>query len=439
MSRKRKDIVFVNFYTANYKARADRLRESLDKFGLKHAIVEIEEEGSFEEIVSKKPEFIGMMMDEHPKAKAIVWLDADAVVVKDPKLFYELKGIDMACHWREGVELLSGTMYWSTSNKAKQQLGMWCAAMEHGEGFGLACPEQMVLARHIFDWNIRAYSLPTEYCFIEDLPEANDAARKIDPVIIQYAASRTERYRGEDGNPAPVARVDATKPEDLSIAVLLPTRARPESVVRLLRSIEKTVAVAPKVSMHLRLDGDDKVMLKAMRDIQRGSAITVEASVGPRVALGATWNNLWRNVDADIYMLCADDMIFESERWDEKVREHFWEDRLKLVFGSDNMQDGKLATHFFLSHEGCELLGYFCPPEFEAIYLDTWVDEVYREAGKLVYDETIKIPHLHWTKTNKIDEVITRDRGGRKARDQKRWDEGADKRMADARKLGATP
>jgi hypothetical protein len=436
MSRKRKDIVFVNFYTPNYAPRAARLRKSLERWNLKHDLVEIDQDGSFEELVSRKPEFIGMMMDTHPKAKAIVWLDADAVVVKDPVLFQELQGIDMACHFREGMELLSGTMYWANTNKVKQQIANWCVAMTQGEGVGLPCPEQQVLARHLMDWNIRVYSLPTEYCCIEDLPERNDAARTVDPVIIQYAASRTERYRGEQGNADPVKRTEAKKPEDLSIAILLPTRARPDSVVRLLHSIEKTAAALPKISVHLRLDGDDTVMLKAMRGIQKAAAVTVEASVGPRVALGATWNNLWRNVDADIYMLCADDMVFESARWDEVVRKHFWEDRIRLVFGKDDVQDGKLATHFFLSHEACERLGYFCPHEFEAIFLDTWVDQVYRLAGKIVYDPSIHIPHLHWTITGKADASVKRDRAGRKARDKKRWDEGLEKRGADAEKLG---
>jgi hypothetical protein len=286
----------------------------------------------------------------------------------------------------------------------------------------------------LVDWNIRTYQLPSEYCFIEDLPERNDAGRTVEPVIVQYQASRTERYRGDD---APVMRVKTEKAEDLSIAILLPTRARPDSVVRLLRSIEKTVAIAPKVSVHLRLDNDDAVMLKAMQNIKADATVFVEAAVGPRVALGATWNNLWRNVDADIYMLCGDDMIFESERWDERVREHFWKDRIQLVLGKDDMVDGKLATHFFVSHEACEALGYFCPPQFEAIYLDTWVDHVYRLADKVIYDPEIRIPHLHWTKTNKIDESITRDRAGRKARDWERWEMGVDQRQADALTLGS--
>jgi hypothetical protein len=439
MSRKRKDVVFVSFYTSNYSARAEKLQKSLEALNLKHDIREIGDLGSFEANVSYKPRFIGEMMDAHPKSKAIVWLDADATVLSHPALFWAMWGIDLACHYREGVELLSGTMYWANTNKAKQIIANWCIAMDRGEGKGRFCPEQQVLQRHVVDWNVELYDLPTEYCYIEDLPEKNDAGRKVAPIIDQGSASRTERHRQTGINSEPVKRVKADKPEDLSIAILLPTRERQDNVVRLLRSIEKTAAVLPKVSVHIRLDGDDHEMIAASKRIRKSASVKTEFSIGPRVSLGATWNNLWKNVDADIYMLCADDMIFESERWDEKVREHFWGDPVKLVFGKDGVQNGKLATHFFLSHQGCELLGYFCPPQFEAIYLDTWVDHVYRAANVVVYDEKIVIPHLHWTITGKADASVTRDRGGRKARDQQRWDSTVTVRQSDAAKLEVLP
>jgi len=435
MSRKRSDIVFVNFFTKNYRARAAKLVKSLNKFALTHDVVEMEQEGSFEEIVSRKPEFIGMMMDAHPKAKAIVWLDADAVLVKEPKLFWELHGIDLACHFREGVELVASDMYWANTTKVKHQLTAWHMAMTKGEGVGLLCPEQQVLSNHLVDWNVNTYQLPSEYCFIEDLPEKNDAGRIVDPVVVQYQASRTERYRGEEGNAAPVTRVTAEKSEDLSIAILLPTRARPDSIKRLLNSIETTAAVPAKISVHLRLDGDDAVMLKAVGDIQKSAAVTVEVAIGPRVALGATWNHLWRNVDADIYMLCGDDILFESYHWDEAVREEFWGERVQLVFGDDGMNHERQATHWFVSHEGCELLGYFCPPDYEAIYLDTWVEDVYGQAGRKTYLADVKTTHMHWSKTGQIDESVARDRDGRKQRDQARYDAGAAARLVDAEKV----
>lgn len=178
-----------------------------------------------------------------------------------------------------------------------------------------------------------------------------------------------------------------------------------------------------EVSVHIRLDDDDTAMLGRMGYISRHTKIKTTFVVGLCRPIGTMWNELWKQADADIYMLCADDMVFESRGWDEKVREHFRDDPFKLVFGRDDLVDGRQADHWFVSREGCDLLGYFCPDGFEVWYPDTWVYNVYLSACRVVYDPTIHIPHL-------------RETGGMPTKhDLKLWQAGVWQRQVDAKTL----
>lgn len=209
------------------------------------------------------------------------------------------------------------------------------------------------------------------------------------------------------------------------IALLLPSRGRPESIERLLRSVEKTVGSPHQVNVHIRVDDDDEAMRGRMEDIRRSSAIKTVFVVGPRKPIGTMWNDLWKQADADIYMLCADDMVFESKGWDEKVREHFKDDPFKLVFGRDDLVNSQQANHWFVSREGCDLLGYFCPEGFEVWYPDTWVYRIYFSAARNVYDPTIHIPHLQ-----QATKASTEN-------DRNLWQDGVRQRQVDATKLKA--
>ena len=64
-------VVFVSYWTSKYKVAADRLRKSLDKFGLEHDIQETKDDG-WEANVRKKPTFIYEMMKKHSDAYAVV-------------------------------------------------------------------------------------------------------------------------------------------------------------------------------------------------------------------------------------------------------------------------------------------------------------------------------------------------------------------------------
>ena len=103
--------LIVSFFTQNYKDKADRLINSLNKFNLNYKIFEVptihyskSEKGS-NDIKYCMPELVIKMVKKFKIP--IVFLDCDLVLVKEPKLFYELrkKNIDFAIYnWLEDSE-----------------------------------------------------------------------------------------------------------------------------------------------------------------------------------------------------------------------------------------------------------------------------------------------------------------------------------------------
>jgi hypothetical protein len=119
--------LIVSYYTPAYRREASGLMESLDALGFRsdeYVITAVQDRGSWERNCSYKPTFVRHMMVAHDCP--IVWLDADARVRRHPVLFDALPpDAAMACHYRHGEELLSGTTWWNNNAAGWELLGLW--------------------------------------------------------------------------------------------------------------------------------------------------------------------------------------------------------------------------------------------------------------------------------------------------------------------------
>lgn len=114
----------VSFYTRHneYEQHAQRLRESLQKFGIPNDLQGIQESGPWEIICARKARFI--LECWHASECPVVWLDADATVEQYPALFHQMDA-DFAVHKWRGVEFGSGTLYFGKSEATRQLLDQW--------------------------------------------------------------------------------------------------------------------------------------------------------------------------------------------------------------------------------------------------------------------------------------------------------------------------
>jgi hypothetical protein len=187
----------VSFYSlaSPYMHLAGELRASLRRFKIpRHIKGENMPVRTFSEWARNtryKPHFILRAMERFP-GEDIVWIDADAEVVRRPVLFEELSTAvcataDIACCFR-GDELLTGTVFFKNTPRVRQAVIEWASrseaniAMPKGEQFSL---DQVRKSNPDLVFKM----LPMEYCYFDLV----SSLAKGPPVIIHKQQSR--KYR----------------------------------------------------------------------------------------------------------------------------------------------------------------------------------------------------------------------------------------------------
>jgi hypothetical protein len=214
------------------------------------------------------------------------------------------------------------------------------------------------------------------------------------------------------------------------ISVLIPTRKRPENLKRVVESMRTT---SSEVEVCCYIDTDDPGSSKMAWWL--GINFTVE----PRCVMSDMWNKLTSIASGDIFMLCADDVVFRTNGWDVMVEQAFAEcpDKILMAYGDDLCGNGKeFATLPFVSRKWVETVGYFTPPGFSGDYSDTWLNDVAKMIGRSKPLPFVN-EHLHpvWGKAP-MDETYQEklDRQGNIA---ELYNSRLAERQADAEKLRA--
>lgn len=178
--------IIIAYYTKNtgYEDEIKNLVESANKFGLDIYTEGIKRFGSWQQHTHYKPVFIKKCLEE--LKKPVVYLDADAVIRQDPVLFNGSCILnDLSVHYRNGRELLSGTIFLNTNGKILRLLDDW---VDINSKFPSAWEQrnlEKLLVSEKWAKEINVFRLPPTYCQIFDTMK--DAG---DPVIEHFQASR---------------------------------------------------------------------------------------------------------------------------------------------------------------------------------------------------------------------------------------------------------
>lgn len=176
------DYLIVAFYTLDtpYEQEVKSLVASCKALGLPVHTEGYPSLGKWELNCALKPGFIRRMLDKFP-GQNLLYLDADAMVVKRP--IFEDGDYDLAAHFRDGKELLSGTLFFKNLSRVKRLVDQWILVQEQHPTMWDQRTLQLAVMR-----NEETYcrKLPAAYCKIldADIP---------DPYIQHNQASR--RYR----------------------------------------------------------------------------------------------------------------------------------------------------------------------------------------------------------------------------------------------------
>jgi len=172
------------------------------------------------------------------------------------------------------------------------------------------------------------------------------------------------------------------------IAVLCPTRGRPELLKKAIASFNATGSQTDLVEFWLMIDDDDDQTLAMLEsDWTKASEIPVHANIGSRpLTLADGTNQLWQAAsNAGIYLLTTDDYLMQTPEWDRIVREAYAAgptDRLSIyqLNCPDRPSDDLIL--WTVSAEWLNICGRFLAPYFPYWFTDMWVDHVATITGR---------------------------------------------------------
>jgi len=187
----------------------------------------------------------------------------------------------------------------------------------------------------------------------------------------------------------------------MSIAVLLPTRNRPERLRAMIKSALQSAKRPELLEFAVYVDDDDEVSVPALQKLNNETFSTVKWLQGPRCTLSSCYDKVLDLTTNSIIMISADDILFnETPNWDEKVIKAFeeYEDGIVMA-GFKDGYNKNICTHPFISRKLKDILGRIVPEYFAADYADTWLTQLHDWLGRrIVLDGMVR--HYHFAAGN---------------------------------------
>lgn len=154
----------VSYYTENYKEYFSMFILSIGHYDIDHHIIQLPT-WSWSKACNYKPTFILECMEKFNKP--IVWIDIDTIIYSNLNYFNELidRNVDVSYYFRRNREVLSGTLFFNNTDKAKEVLLKW---KEESKNIYMWDQKNLQNVLHCFDRNkINIEYLPVGYCYFD--------------------------------------------------------------------------------------------------------------------------------------------------------------------------------------------------------------------------------------------------------------------------------
>lgn len=197
--------VIVSFFTKNtpYQDEVKNLIASCKKFGLETSIDGIDSFGSWELNCAFKPFFLYQKLQE--LKKKVLWVDADAVFVKQPPLL-DVFSADFAVRINPELpdtnlsKVMSGTVFANYTEKSQELLRKWAQTCvkemmrenRTEEFWDQAGLRDVLLSKEFKTMGIDLRNLPLAWYKVAGHP--GDEKAIADPIIEHYQASRRFKH-----------------------------------------------------------------------------------------------------------------------------------------------------------------------------------------------------------------------------------------------------
>ena len=178
----------------------------------------------------------------------------------------------------------------------------------------------------------------------------------------------------------------------MTIAILCPTKGRPEQFRRMVDSASKTAA--GEIIYYQDVQGDHYNSIDALQ----GKTLSYILSSPDMLPTVYRWNRMallaMNHKHCNLFMLAADDIVFATPLWDKAIIDHYNALDNKIhVYALQDSRDPEGTPHQIVTREYIEAMGYFCPPIFLHWHTDTWTTEIAKANGVFTHMKDYLLIH----------------------------------------------
>jgi len=176
------------------------------------------------------------------------------------------------------------------------------------------------------------------------------------------------------------------------MALIVPSRGRPQNIIRLYEALYKTES---DVELVVGVDRDDPE-IDSYYDVVSNRNISMVVSPERR-RFGPTLNFIAK-MYADDYEYLAwmgDDHLPITKGWDQRYRDELGKMDAGIVYGNDLVMGASIATQLAFTSNIVKALGYAVPEGFVHLFIDNYFMDLARELGNITYLSDVIVQHLH--------------------------------------------
>lgn len=177
--------------------------------------------------------------------------------------------------------------------------------------------------------------------------------------------------------------------EMFEMTILVPSRGRPENVIRLMDAWSTTTTRNTRL---LVLVDDDDPKLDEYLAIPN-----IDIQVGPRLRIGGTLNAVAPIEATKCFAIgfMGDDHLPRTKGWDDRFLTELKETRVGVTWGNDLYHGANLPTAVVMTSNIVTALGYFVMPGGIHLFLDNFWLAIGRGIESTHYLDDVIIEHIH--------------------------------------------
>lgn len=177
-----------------------------------------------------------------------------------------------------------------------------------------------------------------------------------------------------------------------TFSFIIPTRGRPEALLRLCDSICAATRLPERLEVVLVVDNDDEASVA----FQYPALNVRKIEVAPGHTMGGLNMAGFRAATGKYLMLLNDDVVLRTPAWDDQVLTVFrnYSDGMVLVHINETVFRERLCTFPFLPRAFCDLAGGICPEEYVRYRIDDHIHNIFDLLTLLGHKRRVFLPDV---------------------------------------------